>query len=73
MKWLKKHKEQIVWGVQAFIVLNSMTIGFWWSYLFIWFTVGLPLEWWAFVIAMIFALLSMIGTFAWIKKENDNG
>ena len=73
MTWLKKHKEQIIWGVQAFIVLNSMALGFWWSYMFIWFKVGLPMAWWSFVIVMIFALLSMIGTLAWIKKENDNG
>ena len=73
MKWLKKHKAQIIWGVQAFIILYTMTVGFWWSYIAIWFKAGLPIEWWSVVITMVFGLLSMIGTLAWIKKENDNG
>ena len=73
MKWLRKHKSEIIWGVQAFIVLDTMVTGFWFIYLFALFLFGLPMEWWAMVIAMVASLLSMIGTLAWIKKENDNG
>lgn len=70
MKWLRKHKQKIIWGVQSLIVCCSMTFGLGWTYLIAWFKAGLPIEWWSTGTAMVLGLLSMVGTFAWIVKTN---
>lgn len=68
MKWLKKNKQNIIFAVQSVIVLYTMIIGFSETYRFIWIKVGLPTKWWS--IADVLGLLSTIGMFAWITKEN---
>ena len=72
MKWFRKHKQEIIFGVQSVIVLDTMIIGFWITYQSILHHVGVPLKWWSIVIAMTLAISSTIGTFAWIAKGNNN-
>ncbi len=70
MKWLKKYKDEIIGGVQFFIMMYTMLIGFWWSYMLIWLKVGLPIEAWAIALTLAIALLSLFGLCCWITKEN---
>ena len=73
MKWFKKHKEEIISCVQFFIVMYTMLNGFWFSYLMIWFNVGLPTEAWSILVTLVLAFRSLLGLCHWINKENDNG
>ena len=65
MKWLKKHKYEIISGVQFMLVLFTMTMGFWFLYLLALVNVGLPMEWWL-AITVVLALLSTGGLCQWI-------
>jgi hypothetical protein len=68
MKWLKKHRDDIVDGVKFFIMMDTMVFGFWWNYMWVWYLLGFPLEWWSIVIAMALALLSLFGFCQWVTK-----
>ena len=68
MKWLKKHKDDIVDGVKFFIMMHTMLWGFWWSYLFIWDGLNLPIEWWSIAVALALAFLSLFGFCQWCTK-----
>ena len=68
MKWLRKHKQVIIYGIQSILVIYTMTIGFCITYQSIWIDIGLPLKWWSIVISMALGLLSVFGTCAWIVK-----
>lgn len=70
MKWLKKHKDEIINGTQVFLVVNSMVDGFWFNYLLIWYMVGLPLEWYWIVVTLVLGGLSVIGLVRWCYKTN---
>jgi hypothetical protein len=65
----KPSKEDIIGGVQFFITLYTMVVGFWHTYLWIWYKLGLPLEWWSICGAMLLALLSMFGFYRWVANE----
>jgi hypothetical protein len=70
----KPSKKEVVRGIQFFIMLYTMTMGFWYTYIFIWFKCGLSIEWWTLLIIMVLALLSMGGLCTWIWKGGaDNG
>lgn len=66
MKWIKKYKDEIINGVQFFTMLYTMTMGFWFTYLWAWFKFGLPIEWWAVATTMALALLSVFGFCQWV-------
>ena len=68
MKWLKKYKTEIIGGLQFFISVYMMIMGFWFTYLWIWFKVGLPIEWYSVLTTMVLALLSVGGLFHWISE-----
>lgn len=68
MKWLKKHKNDIVDGVKFFVMMQTMLFGFWWSYLIIWFEFDLPIEWWSICITLLLAFLSLFGFCQWCTK-----
>ena len=69
MKWLRKHKDEIIGGVQFFVMLYTMTMGFYFSYIFAWFKVGLPVEWWSLLVTLVLALLSTGGLCQWICER----
>jgi hypothetical protein len=62
-------KREIVAGVQFFIMIYTMVMGFWYSYLWVWLKVGLPGEWWSSLLAMALALASVFGFGQWVKKS----
>lgn len=70
MKWIKKFKKDIIWGVQFFLIGYTMVQGFWWTYILIWFKVGLPIEWYSILVTIVLALFSVFGLFQWIRKTN---
>lgn len=63
-------KNSIKIIVQFFIILYTMTTGFWFTYLYIWAAFGLPIEWWSALVAVALAVLSMICFYRWIIREN---
>ncbi len=69
MKWLRKHKDEIICGVQFFVMLYTMTMGFYFSYILAWFKVGLPIEWWSLLVTLVLALLSTGGLCQWIRER----
>lgn len=76
MKWLRKNKAEILDGVQIVIILHTMLQGFWFDFLLAWSKSGLPMEWWAVVITLVLAALSLFVFFYWCiqrsKKEQIN-
>ena len=64
-KWLKKHKTDIVDGAKFFILVGTMVMGFWWTYMFAWWEFGLPIEWWSVLVTLAVALLSLFGFMEW--------
>ena len=64
-------KNSIKIIVQFFIILYTMTTGFWFTYLYIWAALGLPLVWWAMLITVALAVLSMVGFYRWIIRGNS--
>jgi uncharacterized membrane protein len=67
-KWFKKYKYEIVCGVQFFLIGYGLITGFWHIWLWLWFNIGLPIEWYSLVITAILGLLSAAGLFQWICK-----
>ena len=62
----KPNKEEIIGGIQFFITMTTVVLGFWFLYLLIWFKCGLPIEWWSLLGTIVLALFSMGGLFQWI-------
>lgn len=62
-------KNSIKIIVQFFIILYTMSVGFWFTYLFIWAALGLPLVWWSVLITVALAVLSMVGFYRWITAD----
>ena len=65
----KPFKGEITNGIQFFIMMYTMVMGFWFSYMLMWVKVGLPQDWWAFVITMVIAFLSLYGFMQWIRNS----
>lgn len=65
----RRLKEDIVAGIQGGITLGMMLVGFMTTYLFIWSLIGLPREWYATVVILLFSLLTLGGLISWIKKS----
>lgn len=64
-------KEAIISGVQFFLISYMVVMGFIFTYLLIWFAIdSLPREPWAMVVCTVAGILSMIGLFAWLAKNN---
>ena len=62
-------KKELTTGVQLFIVMYTMIQGFFHSYLWVWYKVGLPVVWWSLLAMMLLALASVFGFNHWIKKS----
>ncbi len=71
MKWLKKHKNEIVFAVQIALIVLMLLNGFWFTYLQVCFGIGLPIEWYSVVATLVLAALSVLGLFAWVVKTNE--
>ena len=65
----KKTKEAIINGIQFFLMIYTMTAGFWFEYLWIWCKVGLPMEWWSLLLTMVLAIASVFGLCRWIRNS----
>jgi hypothetical protein len=65
----KPSKEEIINGIQFFLMIYTMGMGFWFSYMLIWIKIGLPTEWLAFLVTMFFAFLSLFGLMQWIRNS----
>ena len=59
-------KEKLGAIIKLFLVCFTSTNGFWLSYLFLWWLIGLPMTWWASVITVVLGGLSASGLFHWI-------
>lgn len=62
-------KEEVKHGAQWLVLLYMIIEGFFWTYSFIWFRVGLPQEWWALLITTVLGMLSTAGLIAWIARN----
>lgn len=62
------NKEEVKMCVQFGLVLHACVYGFWFSFLLVWFTVGLPQEWWALLVTAVLGILSSGGLFTWITR-----
>ena len=65
----KPTKKDIIDGIQVFITLYTMVVGFWHTYLWIWYKCGLPVEVWSLGITMLLAILSEFCFYQWVKKS----
>lgn len=68
MKLLKKYKYEIITCIQFFLLCEMLISGFWYTYLWIWFRIGLPIEWYSLVLTAVLGLLSVFGLSQWICK-----
>ena len=68
MKWLRKHKEAIVDGVKFYVLMHTMVFGFWWTYIWLWWLIGLPIVWWSIVITIALSFLSTFGFCQWCTR-----
>ena len=68
MNWFKKHKSEIAGIAQAILLGYMLVKGFWSTYLWIWFKVGLPIEWYALVATAVLGIASCVGLLVWIYK-----
>lgn len=67
-KWFQKYKNEIICGIQFFLIGYGLVAGFWHSWLWLWFKIGFPIEWYSLVITAILGFLSVVGLFQWICK-----
>lgn len=61
-------KEKIANGIKFFLFTFMMINGFFFTYMFTWFAVGLPQENWAVWLTWVLALLSEYGYVKWITE-----
>lgn len=54
-------------AIQMMILTFTMVGGFFLGYLYIWACLGLPMEHYALIVAMLVSVASTIGWFMWIK------
>ena len=70
-KWFKKYKNEIIGGIQFFLIGHGLIFGFWFSWILLWFDIGLPIEWYSLLITAILSLLSVVVLFQWICKTEE--
>ena len=61
-------KGRIIGWVKFILLVLSMTLGFWISYAFVWYAVGLPLKDWALWMLLAIAGLTEYGYCRWINE-----
>lgn len=66
-KW-NELKENISNIIKLFLLFFMMICGFWISYCFVWYAVGLPLTNWALWLLLCAALFSEYGYYRWIRE-----
>ena len=70
-KWKMPNKKTIIVGIQGFIIMYMIIMGFIYTYMSIWFAIdSLPREPWAIVVCVVAGLLSVFGFFEWIIHSN---
>ena len=73
IKIKKLTKSDIIEGIQFFIMLYTMLMGFWWTYMLVWVKCGLPREWWGLPVTLMLAFLSLFGFCTWATRRAKNG
>ena len=53
--------------VKTALFIFMMTAGFWFTYAFIWYAMGLPQEDWALLVCFVLAALSDYGYITWLR------
>lgn len=61
-------KDNIINFLKVFLLVFSMTMGFYLIYAYIWFIVGLPLTNWAMWLLSAVAGLTEYGYYRWIRE-----
>lgn len=64
----KPRKSEVIAGIQFFLCVYTMTMGFFYTYAFWCWEAGLLVAWWVLLIAMVLALLSVFGLMQWIRN-----
>ena len=67
-KWFIKHKDKIVNAIKFWLLTWMMFAGFWISYVFIWYALGLPIVNWALWILIALAFVSELLYLKWISN-----
>ena len=62
-------KDNIINFLKVFLLVISMTMGFYLIYVYIWFIVGLPLTNWALWLLVAVACLTEYGYYKWIRED----
>lgn len=62
-------KEEVRNCIQIFLMLNALIWGFWFQYVFLWFKLELPQEWWSLLVCLVLGMLSTYGLFKWIARN----
>ena len=68
-------RDKVISVIQVFLMLYAMIVGFFFTYLLIWFKCGLPQEWWAFPITIWLGFLTTGVLCHWIGEggaDNEN-
>lgn len=63
-----KLKEKIIAFIKVFLIISMMISGFWISYCFIWYLVGLPITNWSLITLYALACLTEYGYYRWVRE-----
>lgn len=70
-KWKMPDKQTIISGIQGFLIVYMIIMGFIHTYVQIWFAIdSLPREPWVFVVCVAAGLMSVFGLFEWVTHSN---
>ena len=70
-KWKMPSKEMIISGMQLFLILYMIAMGFVFTYLTIWWSIdSLPKDSWVVPVCTVIGFLSTGGLFTWITHGN---
>jgi hypothetical protein len=55
--------------LKIFVLVATMTFGFFFIYAFVWFAFDLPITNWAMFLLTILAVISMFGYYYWVREK----
>ena len=65
----KPKKADIISSIQFGLMMYFSIIGFWYTYSWVVWKIGLLSEWWALLITMVLAILSQFGLVTWVCNK----
>lgn len=69
----KPKKADIISGIQFGLMMYFSIVGFWHTYSWVFWKIGLLSEWWALLITMVLAILSQFGLVTWVCNKPLEG